>query len=317
MIGVVSRGAAGDRREGVGNMEIVKYDGWDCIRLTNGEIELLVTRDIGPRIIRYGFIGGPNILGEIPSHIGGKGEKEWMNRGGHRLWIAPEADPWSYELDNEPYASAIAISGGVRTVQAAGPITGIEKRMDIVLDPATGGVKIEHRLANRSDRPVRCAAWCISVVGLGGRAILPLPEKRLPPNQILTAVQRWATWSYTDFSDPRWTFGSRFLMLRQDPSATTPQKIGMGSDAGWIAYEREGMLFIKKYCAFASAEYPDYGTNVQIYTNPEILELEQLGPLTTLQPGEEILLPEDWKLQRDFAPCKDEADIFARVVPLV
>jgi hypothetical protein len=298
-------------------MEIVKYDGWDCIRLTNGKVELLVTRDIGPRIIRYGFIGGPNVLGEIPEHIGGRGEAEWMNRGGHRLWIAPEADPWSYEPDNEPYASAIAISGGVRTVQAAGPITGLEKRMDIVLDPDSGFVKIEHRLTNRSDRPVRCAVWTISVAGLNGRAILPLPEKKLPPNQILTAIQRWATWSYTDLADPRWTFGSRFVMLRQDPSATVPQKIGMGSDAGWMAYERENMLFVKKYCHFAGAEYPDFGTNVQIYTNKDILELEQLGPLVTLQPGEESLLPEEWRLYGDFAPCKDEADVFARVVPLV
>ena len=33
-------------------MEMVKFNGWDCIRLTNGKVELLVTRDIGPRIIR-------------------------------------------------------------------------------------------------------------------------------------------------------------------------------------------------------------------------------------------------------------------------
>ena len=298
-------------------MEMVKFNGWDCIRLTNGKVELLVTRDIGPRIIRYGFVGGPNLFAEIPSHIGGHGEDKWMNRGGHRLWVAPEADPWSYEPDNEPYASAIQISGGVRTVQAAGPITGLEKQMDIVLDPDTGFVTIQNKLTNRSDHPVHCGAWTIAVMGLGGRAILPLPEKRFPPNQILTAVQRWATWSYTDFADPRWTWGSRFLFLRQDPAAKVPQKIGMESDAGWMAYERENMLFIKKYSHFAGAEYPDYGTNVQTYTGSEILELEQLGPLSTLQPGESISLPEEWRIYGDFAPCKDEADVFARVVPLV
>lgn len=298
-------------------METVQFNGWNCIRLTNGKVELLVTRDIGPRIIRYGFVGGPNIFAEIPSHIGGKGEKEWMNRGGHRLWIAPEANPWSYELDNEPYASAIAISGGLRTVQTAGSITGIEKQMDITLDQKTGFVKIIHKLTNRADHPVFCGAWTISVVGLNGRAIFPLPEKKLPPNQILTAVQRWATWSYTDFSDPRWGWGSRFLFLSQDPKAEFPQKIGMESGAGWMAYEREKMLFIKKYSHFAGAEYPDYGTNVQTYTNSEILELEQLGPLTTLQPGESITLPEEWKLFDSFEPCKDEADVFARVCPLV
>ncbi len=298
-------------------MEMVKFNGWDCIRLTNGTVELLVTRDIGPRIIRYGFVGGPNLFADIPSHIGGHGEETWMNRGGHRLWIAPEADPWSYEPDNEPYASAIQISGGVRTVQAAGPVTGLEKQMDITLDPATGGVSIVNKLTNRTDHPVHCGAWTIAVMGLNGRAILPLPEKKFPPDQILTAVQRWATWSYTDFADPRWTWGSRFLFLRQDPAAKVPQKIGMESDAGWMAYERENMLFIKKYNHFAGAEYPDFGTNVQTYTNAEILELEQLGPLSTLQPGESVTLPEEWKIFGDFTPCKDEADVFARIVPLV
>ena len=56
---------------------------------------------------------------------------------------------------------------------------------------------------------------------------------------------------------------------------------------------------------------------MQTYTGTEILELEQLGPLSTLQPGETISLPEEWRIYGDFAPCKDEADVFARVVPLV
>ena len=47
-------------------MEMVKFNGWDCIRLSNGIVEVLVTRSVGPRIIRYGFVGGENVLCEIP-----------------------------------------------------------------------------------------------------------------------------------------------------------------------------------------------------------------------------------------------------------
>jgi hypothetical protein len=38
--------------------------------MTNGEIELVVTGDIGPRIIRYGFVGGRNLFHEFAGQMG-------------------------------------------------------------------------------------------------------------------------------------------------------------------------------------------------------------------------------------------------------
>ncbi len=38
----------------------------NCLRLSNGEIELIVTTDVGPRVIGYSFVGGENVLGEDP-----------------------------------------------------------------------------------------------------------------------------------------------------------------------------------------------------------------------------------------------------------
>ena len=32
----------------------------NCLRLSNGQVEVVVTTDIGPRIVRYAFIGGEN-----------------------------------------------------------------------------------------------------------------------------------------------------------------------------------------------------------------------------------------------------------------
>ena len=34
----------------------------NCIRLSNGTVEVVITTAIGPRVIRYAFIGGDNIL---------------------------------------------------------------------------------------------------------------------------------------------------------------------------------------------------------------------------------------------------------------
>ncbi len=41
-------------------VEKTAYKGWqNCYRVTNGKIELIVTGDVGPRVIRFGFVGRP------------------------------------------------------------------------------------------------------------------------------------------------------------------------------------------------------------------------------------------------------------------
>ena len=296
-------------------MQEVVYNGWNCIRLANSEVELIVTRDIGPRVIRFGFIGGPNVFGEIPADQGGKNEAEWKNRGGHRCWIAPESMPWSYELDNVPYAEAAAISGGVRTRQEPGPVTGIAKELEITLASDKNAVKIVHRYTNKGKGPVDFAPWSISVMGLNGQEIIPLPKK-IPHTELLTHNQNWSIWAYTDFADPRWTLGSRYVFLRQDPTRG-PTKLGIAHREGWAAYQREGCLFVK-YMSFADgAKYPDGGVNFETFTNQEILEIETLGGLTTLKPGESVEHVENWKLFKDVPLCKTEDDVDRFVKPLV
>jgi hypothetical protein len=104
-------------------IESVPHKGWNSnIRLSNGSIDLIVTKDVGPRIIHCGFINKRNLLAEFPEQMGGTHEKEWMIRGGHRLWIAPECQPDTYELDNAPLVHR-KIPGGIRTLQEPGPLT--------------------------------------------------------------------------------------------------------------------------------------------------------------------------------------------------
>ena len=84
-------------------MERIQYQNLpNCIRLTNGEVEIIVTTDVGPRILSYSFAGGDNVLGlhpdaKIKSELG-----EYKLYGGHRLWIAPENMPNSYAPDDAP-----------------------------------------------------------------------------------------------------------------------------------------------------------------------------------------------------------------------
>ena len=81
-------------------IEKVPYRGWpNCYRMSNGEVELIVVTDIGPRIIRYAFIKGKNIFKEYDEQMGHSGEKEWLARAaiasGWARKIPWEATPWT------------------------------------------------------------------------------------------------------------------------------------------------------------------------------------------------------------------------------
>src|SRR5436305_1369773 len=63
----------------------------NCYKLSNGTVEVIVTTDAGPRVIRYAFAGGDNAFAEIPEAMVKTELGEWKPLGGHRLWSAPEA----------------------------------------------------------------------------------------------------------------------------------------------------------------------------------------------------------------------------------
>ena len=48
-----------------------EIQGWKkCVRLSNGVIELIGTLDVGPRIIRFGFVGDENQFCEFVEQMG-------------------------------------------------------------------------------------------------------------------------------------------------------------------------------------------------------------------------------------------------------
>jgi hypothetical protein len=106
-------------------------------------------------------------------------------------------------------------------------------------------------------------------------------------------------------------------MLRQDPRARTPQKAGVMVVDGWAAYARNGHLFVKRFYWVAGALYPDFGCTVEAWTDPDMLEVETLGPLARLEPGAAIEHVEQWFLFRDVPVPEDDADVDRHVLPKV
>jgi hypothetical protein len=297
-------------------MERIAYKGWkDCCRLANDRVELVVTTEVGPRIIRFGFIGRDNEFREFEATLGKTGGGEWRIYGGHRLWHAPEAEPRTYAPDNDP-VEVEKHKHFTRFIQPVEASTGIQKELDVDLSETDAHVEIIHRLRNTNLWTVELAPWALSVMAPGGRAILPLPPRGPHPKHLLP-TNTLTLWAYTDMSDPRWKWGERYILLRQDPRAAVPQKIGAMITDGWAAYARAGHLFLKKFNVATSAVYPDHGCSVEIFTNADMLELETLGPLIRLQPGGVVEHVEHWFLFDNVATPATDAEVDAQVLPRV
>lgn len=285
----------------------------NCLKLSNGQVEIVVTTDVGPRVIRYALVGGENILGEL----GGKpGAAQWQAWGGHRLWIAPEGEPRSYGPDNSPIRHEMIGNRGVRLTQPVEPASGIEKEMVVTLDETGSGVTIVHRLINRGKAPFELAPWALTIMNGGGTAIVPQEPYRKHEEALLPA-RALVLWHYTDLSDPRFKIGPKLIRLSTEASMREPQKVGVMNKAGWAAYARQGTVFVKRYAWKEGAAYPDYGCNTEVYTAASFIEVETLGPLATLAPGGAAEHTERWSLHGGVTLGTTEADIEKAVVPLV
>ena len=288
-------------------MEKIAYGGWpNCIRLTNGNVELIATTDVGPRIIRYGFVGQDNEFHEAASDMGKTGGDEWRGYGGHRLWHAPESKPRTYFPDNYPVAYQMS-GDTLRLTQDTERTTGLKKEMEITLSSNDTHAKITHRITNTNLWAAEFAPWALTVMRAGGKAIFPQepysPHPDIPDyegQQIDTRyympVRNLVMWSYTKLSDPRWVFTERYIILKQDPSRDRPQKLGMSNTHGWAAYTRNGHLFVKTTKYREGAIYPDNGCNFETFTNADMLEMESLGPVANVAPGVTATHVEDWHL---------------------
>ena len=279
-------------------IEKVPYKGWpNCYRMTNGQVEVIVTSDVGPRVIRFRFMGGDNEFKEFPDQVGRTGGKDWVMYGGHRLWHAPEGMPRSYSPDNSPI-KVVSGNGMIRAIQPVEPTTGIQKQIEIRMAERQPYVEVVHRLTNHNLWAVELAPWAMGMMAPGGLATIPLPPSGTHP-QMLDAANPLSVWAYTDLRDKRCTLDFKYISLRQDPKATAPQKIGAGVPDGWSAYCRNGHLFVKKFAFTKGAHYPDFGSSVETFTNAEMLELETVAPLTRLEPGATVDHVERWFLFKD------------------
>ena len=306
-------------------IERVEYKGWpNAVKLSNPDIELIATLDVGPRVISLCLPGGVNVFKNYDEMMGGTGEAEWQIRGGHRFWLAPEDLTRTYFPDNRPVA--LTTEGDFSITLTPPPETeyGVQKLMRLTLDPTGTRVQVRLTVTNIGDTPTTLAPWGPTVMAPGGVEIIPQPPHAPHPGspknatspQDFAASQQLILWPYFTFTDPRWTLGDRYYLLRQD-ATMGPTKIGLAHRMGWVAYLNASVLFVKRFDYREGAVYPDDGTRYQTFSNEDMLEMETCGELVTLAPSESATLNETWELHGGLDTVRTEADVDRVILPVI
>ena len=258
---------------------------------------------LGPRIIGLHAKGvDGNLFAVTPGAHWSTPHGEYYLHGGHRLWTAPEDLFYMYPEDN------VTIRSDKDTVILSSRVdaSGLEKEISFRLDRHR--VHLLHRVTWHGSQPAEFAAWALTQMRMGGMAILPqstLETDRLPNRNLIL-------WPYSQLNDERFKLSDDVILIYGRP-AERPFKIGNYNPHGWVAYALEKALFVKRFSAGQAHPYPDMGCNAESYVSDTFVEVETLGPLTTLEPGGSITHEETWEVHTgDYALTLDTARDISR-----
>ena len=204
----------------------------NCLSVSNGMIEAVVTIDVGPRIIYFGFIGGENVLYNdlnreyrraepiLQEHYGENAQ--YFAYGGHRLWTSPERMPESYYPDNKPVIYAI-LPESVSFTQPPQEENGLALTMEIMMSDNAKDMMVVHSAQNLvKDSMLEGLSGC-TMLRPGGTLVIPqnsTEESPYIPNR------SYAFWPYTRVSDSRIDFRENISLFGRIPLFANPFRMG-------------------------------------------------------------------------------------------
>ncbi len=283
-----------------------EYEGYGkCVFMENDACTLAVTIEFGPRVIYFARKGRKNVMLEDREGlftVDVEGYGTWRNRGGHRLWVAPELLPETYYPDNAP----VAYKAEGDTVTFTPPVTPFAKQLETVikLDADKAVAEVTQRITNVGGKEADFALWSITGLTDGGTAVIPMCTRKSGylPNRVMSL------WDYSDINDPRFKLTNEYARIRQDKFLPSAFKAGFNVEDGFAAYAVNEQIFVKCFGDYQFVEYPDYSCNFEMYTNHKFLECEILGEKRKYQPGETTEVRETWHLLDNEGDREPELD---------
>lgn len=179
------------------------------------------------------------------------------------------------------------------TIIGPADAAGLVKEISLSVEDDT--LVVDHRISNAGDNPLEVAPWAITQLRLGGVALLPVRGSK--PGNELQADRSLVIWPYTDLADPRLAFQKDLVRIEGRPGPAL--KLGSGPDPGRLQYLLDGYVFTKKIVPAQGNGYADRGAVGQVFVKDAFVELESLGRIARLEPGQSAELRESWEIVSD------------------
>ncbi len=277
-------------------VEKIDYKGWaGSFRLTNGTVDLVVVPQVG-RVMRYGYVGAPNVLWENETLLGKTfpaDSKTYRNYGGDKTWVAPQS-LWNWppdpNLDGKAW-TVEPIANGVRMTSPLGNLQKVQFRRDITLSSVGTEVSLRNSMENRGSR-MELAIWQVTQLDNPDMVSLPIEITSAQP-------KGWYGYGNESLNAKFQTHSGGSLVIKRDPAMG--RKFGARSLKGNLSAVFGATKFISESPAYARVPYPDKNSAQQVYASPDpykYVELEHAGPLTRMDRGEMVLQSVKWRLER-------------------
>ena len=316
-----------------------EFMGFRAMSLDNGLIRAAVVPDVGGRILQFWLGDHPYLYvsRELAGHLFSADQNwgdgtlaSWKNYGGNKTWPAPQgwdgphqwAGPPDPVLDTGRFQ--VLESGRMRAVVQSppDPRTGLQITRDLSLEPGAARARLRRSMRNVSQRRVRWSLWDVTQLECAAPngSIRAGCWMTIPLNSTSRYPDGYAV-LYGASDNPQWRTEHRGLFGIEYAGALG--KVGLDSQAGWVAFCDTGdeWMFAHRFSVEPEAQYPDDGATVEVWTQGpgiaagvdfgqarlggQFMEMEVLGPLVDLAPGDASSADLEWAVCRCPGPILD------------
>ena len=278
---------------------IVKYHGYDkCIELKNSDVRIVLGPDLGGRILGY-ELNGNNVLYHNPKQDGiiYKPGVTGINPDAGRCDIGPEMiTPSRPALFLGKWEGEITGDREGRLISQKDTSTGVQLIRNFKLDERGSRLTYTQIIKNISNETKYYCHWSRTFVKGGGISLSPLNTRsRFPKGYLLYGPGRVMDFRPADEPNVRERNGILEII-----GAPGRPKFVFDLEVGWLAYiTKDNQLFVKKFPVYPDRVYGEMSAaNACVWYNTEELmcEIEPIGPMETIKPGEEVSFTETWYL---------------------
>jgi hypothetical protein len=313
--------------------------GWRALHLDNGIVRAVIVPDIGGRVLQFWLADHPYLF--VNEHLAGRlftpdenwGDgtiSSWKNYGGNKTWPAPQgwdrSDQWPGPpdpvLDSGRFQTLASERSRAVVRSPPDPRTGLQITRELVLETGAARANLRRTMRNVSNRNVRWSLWDVTQLDCATeqRTVRPGCWMTIPVN----ATSRFAGGFevlYGPADNPQWRMDRAPVFGVEYAGALG--KVGLDSQAGWVAYSDPGgdWVLVHQFSVVAGAPYPDAGATIEVWTHGpgvaagvdfdqdhlrgHFMEMEVLGPLVDLAPGAESSADLVWAACRCPGPIVD------------